>query len=85
MDISSKAGGTTAFASRRMAMRSRADFALSVVKYVYDVPLRPARYWKTVISFRGYTERILWTHSCTSDTMDVVLAVIGEIVVLRSG
>lgn len=33
-----------ALASRRIPISSRADFALSVVKYVYDVPVNPARY-----------------------------------------
>ncbi len=47
MDISSSCGGTTALASRRMPISSRACFALSVVKYVYEVPVKPARWRDT--------------------------------------
>ena len=50
IDISSSWGGTLALASRRMVIRSRACLALSVVKYVYDVPFIPARYEKAAMS-----------------------------------
>ena len=44
MAICSSSGGTSDLDSRKIPINSLACFALSVVKYVYDVPFIPARY-----------------------------------------
>ena len=84
MDISSSWGGTCALASLKMPISSRACFALSVVKYVYDVPFMPARCEKRYqhLGQPRPNQRDRETHSCATDTVDVVLAIVREIIVL---
>jgi hypothetical protein len=78
--ISSSCGGTTALASFKIPTSSRADFALSVVKYVYEVPVMPARCTKGQYKM-AQTRRS--THPSTTNTMNVVFTVVGEIIVLK--
>ena len=65
--------------SCRIATSSEAALAFSVVKYVNAVPLRPAR---CTTDQPGSKDRGKETHPGTTDAMDIVFAVIWEVVVL---
>jgi hypothetical protein len=66
-----------------MPTSSRAILALSVVKYVNDVPFRPARLKPASDqSGRLTTLEVTDTYASTTNPVDVVLTVIREVVVL---
>lgn len=65
-----------------MATSSRALFALSVVKYVYDVPLLPARYTQ-IINEKRVAEMEEKAYPSTANAMDIILTVIRKVIILQ--
>jgi hypothetical protein len=80
--ISSSWEGTSALASRKIVINSRACLALSVVKYVKETPFWPARCERACKFSIGY--RINEAYPGATYPMDIVFAVVREVIVLRS-